>query len=149
MQLQIHHSHFCCCTCFLKSLLIILALLMSATKSLILIRISGFVCLVAPISLWLCTDSIAESRNKPVFLLISLFASFSLMSSITHCFSLLFAFTEIVCDENLQNITLYVIAINNKRIAATAYVTGPAKTGHICTNYTCLENGTFLGHYLW
>ena len=25
------------------------------------------------------------------------------------------------------------------------YVTGPAKTGHICTNYTCSENGTFLG----
>ena len=28
------------------------------------------------------------------------------------------------------------------------YVTGPAKTGHICTNYTCPENGTFLGLYL-
>ena len=25
------------------------------------------------------------------------------------------------------------------------YVTGPMKTGHICTNYTPLENGTFLG----
>ena len=25
------------------------------------------------------------------------------------------------------------------------YVTGPAKTGHICTNYTCSENDTFLG----
>ena len=24
------------------------------------------------------------------------------------------------------------------------FVTGPAKTGHICTNYTCSENGTFL-----
>ena len=24
-------------------------------------------------------------------------------------------------------------------------MTGPAKTGHICTNYTCSENGTFLG----
>ena len=28
----------------------------------------------------------------------------------------------------------------------TLYVTGPAKTGYICTNYMCLENGTFLGH---
>ena len=26
----------------------------------------------------------------------------------------------------------------------TIIVTGPAKTGHICTNYTCSENGTFL-----
>ena len=25
------------------------------------------------------------------------------------------------------------------------YVTGSAKTGHICTNYTTLENGTFVG----
>ena len=24
-------------------------------------------------------------------------------------------------------------------------VTGPAKTGHICTKYTCLENYTYLG----
>ena len=24
-------------------------------------------------------------------------------------------------------------------------MTGPVKTGHICTNYTPLENGTFLG----
>ena len=29
------------------------------------------------------------------------------------------------------------------------YVTGPAKTGHICTNYTCSENGTFLGPYMY
>ena len=28
----------------------------------------------------------------------------------------------------------------------TKFVTGPAKTWHICTNYTCLENGIFLGH---
>ena len=26
-------------------------------------------------------------------------------------------------------------------------LTGPAKSGHICTNYTCLVNGTFLGHH--
>ena len=25
------------------------------------------------------------------------------------------------------------------------FVTGPLKTGDICTNYTCSENGTFLG----
>ena len=25
-------------------------------------------------------------------------------------------------------------------------VTEPAKAGHICTNYTCLENTTFHGH---
>ena len=30
--------------------------------------------------------------------------------------------------------------INNQ----CAYVTGRAKTGHICTNYTCSENSTFL-----
>ena len=29
------------------------------------------------------------------------------------------------------------------------YVTGPAKTGHICTKYTCSENSTFLGLCLW
>ena len=28
-------------------------------------------------------------------------------------------------------------------------VTGPAKIGHIYTNYTCSEIGTFLGHCLW
>ena len=27
--------------------------------------------------------------------------------------------------------------------------TGPAKTWHICTNYTCSENGMFLGLCLW
>ena len=25
-------------------------------------------------------------------------------------------------------------------------VIGPVKTGHICTNYTCLENGTLFGY---
>ena len=29
------------------------------------------------------------------------------------------------------------------------HITGPAKTEHICTNYTCLENGAFLDHCLW
>ena len=28
----------------------------------------------------------------------------------------------------------------------TYIVTEPAKTGHICTNYTPLENDMFLGH---
>ena len=28
------------------------------------------------------------------------------------------------------------------------FVTGPAKTGHICIKYTCSENTTFLGLYL-
>ena len=28
-------------------------------------------------------------------------------------------------------------------------VTKPAKTGHICTKYTCSENSTFLGLCLW
>ena len=28
----------------------------------------------------------------------------------------------------------------------SSIVTGPVKTGHICKNYTCLVNGTFLGH---
>ena len=28
------------------------------------------------------------------------------------------------------------------------YVTGPANTGHICTNYTSPESGTFLGSYV-
>ena len=27
-------------------------------------------------------------------------------------------------------------------------VIGPVKTRHICTNYTCLGNGTFRDHYL-
>ena len=31
------------------------------------------------------------------------------------------------------------------RISSYIIVTGPAKTGHICTNYTCSEKGTFLG----
>ena len=31
---------------------------------------------------------------------------------------------------------------------STEHVTGPARTGHICTNYTCLENGDLLGHCL-
>ena len=26
------------------------------------------------------------------------------------------------------------------------FVTGPAKTGHICTNYMCLEYDTFFDH---
>ena len=30
----------------------------------------------------------------------------------------------------------------------TLYVTGPAKTGHVCTNYTCSENDTFLGPHV-
>ena len=33
-------------------------------------------------------------------------------------------------------------------VNAAGYVTGPVKTGHICTNYTCLENGIFHGHCL-
>ena len=35
---------------------------------------------------------------------------------------------------------------NPKLYFKKQYVTGPAKTGHICTNYTPLENGMFLGH---
>ena len=31
---------------------------------------------------------------------------------------------------------------------STLYVTGPAKTGHICTNYTCSEKSTFLGAHV-
>ena len=30
-------------------------------------------------------------------------------------------------------------------VEAHTYATGPARTGHICTNYTCSENGSFLG----
>ena len=30
----------------------------------------------------------------------------------------------------------------------STYVTGPAKTGHIRTKYTCSENHTYLGHCL-
>ena len=28
------------------------------------------------------------------------------------------------------------------------YETGPEKTGHICTNYICLEKGAFLALYV-
>ena len=31
-------------------------------------------------------------------------------------------------------------------VNARINVTGPTKTGYICTNYTCSENGSFLGH---
>ena len=34
---------------------------------------------------------------------------------------------------------------NDEDFVAVVYVTGPAKTGHICTKYTCSENSTFLG----
>ena len=33
-------------------------------------------------------------------------------------------------------------------IIVATFVTGPAKTGHICTNYTCSEKSTFLGPYV-
>ena len=31
-----------------------------------------------------------------------------------------------------------------RELKKTPYVTGPAKTGHICTKYTCSKNSTFL-----
>ena len=37
---------------------------------------------------------------------------------------------------------LFLVYVND-----ILYVTGPAKTGHICTNYTCSEKGKFLGAY--
>ena len=40
-------------------------------------------------------------------------------------------------DAGLSNSKLEQLLIN---------VTGPAKTGHICTNYTCSEKVSFLGH---
>ena len=33
-------------------------------------------------------------------------------------------------------------------IAIAVYVTVPAKIGHVCTNHTCLENGTLPCHCL-
>ena len=42
----------------------------------------------------------------------------------------------------------YVFMYIHLKTQVDIYVTGPAKTRHICTNYTCLENGTFLGHCL-
>ena len=34
-------------------------------------------------------------------------------------------------------------------VAIIKNVTGPAKTGHICTKYTCSENHTYCDHCLW
>ena len=41
------------------------------------------------------------------------------------------------------------IFIESHAYISAVYATGPAKTGHICTKYTCTENNTFLaiGHY--
>ena len=53
--------------------------------------------------------------------------------------------------------SLYNYVLHNKLIstydgillnAKMVFVTGPVKTRHICTNYTHLENVTFLGHHL-
>ena len=41
-----------------------------------------------------------------------------------------------------------VIVMQSWFLLSFLYVIGPAKTGHICTNYTHLENGTFLGNGL-
>ena len=39
-------------------------------------------------------------------------------------------------------------ARENWHVKLQYLVTGPAKAGHICTNYTCSENSTFLGFCL-
>ena len=51
---------------------------------------------------------------------------------------------SVVVDNQNDIANRYIVAI-----ATGIYVTGPAKTGHICTKYTCSENHTYLGHYLW
>ena len=42
----------------------------------------------------------------------------------------------------------FATIIHRCLILLLIFVSGFAKTEHICTNYTCLENGTFLGHHL-
>ena len=44
------------------------------------------------------------------------------------------------------HIFISITVSNNKPHSEN--MTGPAKIGHICTNYRCLENGTFLDHCL-
>ena len=48
----------------------------------------------------------------------------------------------------LHNLAAITLAIcKQDSYSQITNVTGPAKTGHICTNYTCSKNGTFLGLY--
>ena len=57
--------------------------------------------------------------------------------------------------KSLENLRDWRLIHKNRKsfplqmICIIRYVFGPAKTWHICTNYTCLENDTFLGHCLW
>ena len=37
----------------------------------------------------------------------------------------------------------------NSNFIDIQYVTGPVKTGHICTNYTPLENGIYIYIYIY
>ena len=48
---------------------------------------------------------------------------------------------------SLQALVVSIIVSFAPKYVETQFVTGPAKTGHICTNYTYSENSTFLG--LW
>ena len=55
------------------------------------------------------------------------------MPCMTQLYSLLMHVCQEVKDNSVLGIHIYI------------YVTGPAKTGHIYTKYTCSENSTFLG----
>ena len=47
-----------------------------------------------------------------------------------------------VCTYVYMYVCMYLVCIID------IFLTGPAKTGHICTNYTCLVNCAFLDQCL-
>ena len=66
------------------------------------------------------------------------------------CGNVISLLSYVVCGSHLAN------ALKEEKLICKQFlfvhyckfVTGPVKTGHVCTNYTCLENGTLLGHCL-
>ena len=60
-------------------------------------------------------------------------------------FKLTYTDTYRICGTHL---VIYIPIFALYEDTALSIVTGPAKTGHICTNQACKENGTVLGHCL-
>ena len=50
--------------------------------------------------------------------------------------------------KKLENMVNFCVPTWSIFAGPVTYVTGPAKTSHIYTIYTCSENDTFLGHCL-
>ena len=71
---------------------------------------------------------------------------------VKNCHVLYHFYVHLLCLECIKHIFMLEFSSNGANVKdekrAYAYVTGPAKTGHICTNYTCSENGTFLGPHV-